>query len=725
MRYALALPTLLLVSLLLAPGPARAQEDPAVPEADAAVEHDCGDHEVLPEDFAQNLADPVRMDDAGQGSLLLRTDHPGLYVPAPALATGVAIRATGIVARTTVTQRFRNPTGLWVEGVYVFPLPDNAAVDGLRMVIGDRVIEGHVQEREEARQTYEEAKSQGSKASLVEQQRPNLFTTAVANLGPDEEVEVVIEYQQELRYDAGVFSLRFPMAVTPRYEPAAGLRTAPSAADPPVPGLVLASLAGVQDAGAAGPPPEPALLEPPRDAAAGPEVTLVVELEPGFPLARLTSPSHAIRKRKSGPLAHWIELEAGAVPADRDFVLEWQPAAGATPQASLFLQEGEDSRYGLLMVMPPADLAAAKLDLPREVIFVVDTSGSMAGASIGQAREALDDALARLEPRDFFNVIEFNSEMRRLFPRSVPAGEEAVDHARAFVSGLNADGGTEMLPALRAALAGSGSDTAEVRQLVFITDGAVGNEQELFAHIQAHLGESRLFTVGIGSAPNSYFMTRAAELGRGTFTFIGSPEEVRKKMGGLFRKLERPVLTGVEIAWDDAAAEAYPPRIPDLYAGEPILVAVRLQPGAKALKVSGRAAGAFWEVPLPAVESAPGAGLDKLWARRRIEDLERQLTGAGLPEAIRQVHDAIVELGRTYHLVTRFTSLVAVDITPARPAGEQPKTVLLPVHPPAGWQEEGGALPAGGTPAPLALLLGTLLLAAGLWLWRSRHAAEA
>lgn len=650
---------------------------------------------------------PITLDEAQGGNLLLFTDHEGLYLPAPILDTQVEIHATGIVARTTVHQRFWNRTAQWVEGVYVFPLPENAAVDTLRMKIGDRVIEGQIQEKEEARKTYEKAKADGVHASLVEQQRPNLFTTAVANLGPDEVVEVTIEYQQELAYQDGVFSLRFPMTALPRYSPSV-------------------------DAEPSQPARAPAAVENPAVSELAPNpFSLTVLLHPGFELARLESSSHELVKSKVGALSHRVELAGQVVKPDRDFVLEWQPESGSgvhdAPEAGLFVEQKEEGSYALLMVMPPAELAASQADLAREVVFVIDTSGSMAGESMEAARQALLLALDRLDPRDSFNVIEFNSLVRKLFPGSVPAELQARATARRFLNGLTANGGTEMGKALEAALESPASASSPLRQVIFITDGAVDNEAQLFDYLRAHLGTNRLFTVGIGSAPNSYFMTEAAALGRGTFTYVSQCSEALGQMAALFAKLESPVATDLEVIWDDPAVDSYPAQVPDLYVGQPIVVTAKLGlAGSTGFTLRGRTGGAAWEVKLPALATAASAGLDKLWARRRVDELERELGNGGDPQTL---HDALVEVGKTFHLVTRFTSLVAVDTLPARPAGEPQASTRIPVTPPAGWRSplalgQLGLLPAGGSGAMrqvlwgLVMMLGALLAIPWVDSWR-------
>src|SRR5262245_11555644 len=516
------------------------------------------------------------------GSLLVKTHVAGPPDEVPAVRTEVRMRITGPIAQVAVTQEFLNPTAGWLEGVYVFPLPEGAAVDAMRLQVGARVIEGQIREREEARQTYRQAQQSGKKASLLEQDRPNVFTMSVANVGPSEAVVVDIEYQEVVRYDRGEFRVRFPMVVGPRYIPGTT----------PVAGATGTgwgtNTTAVPDAERITPP-----VRHPSEASTS-AVALTVDLDAGFALRRLVSPYHAIVTTPLSATRHSITLIDEAVPADRDFELVWAPDPGKRPAVAVFTEWHGGQPYALVMLLPPAGANAEGSRLPREVIFVIDTSGSMAGASIQQARLALEEALAALAPGDRFNVIQFNSRTERLFPASVPAELAAVERARQWVQGLQANGGTEMLPALRAALEGA-DETGVVRQVVFVTDGLVGNEDQLFAYLSRSLGRSRLFTIGIGAAPNGHFMTKAAQLGRGTYTYIGNPSEVGEKMGALFRKLESPVLTDLQVTWSSADVEAWPARLPDLYAGEPVVLVARLgAAGGDELRVSGKQGDRDW-----------------------------------------------------------------------------------------------------------------------------------
>ena len=651
--------------------------------------------------FAQDLevTEPtVGLGDVGLGSLLFKTETPGRYIAAPIQNTEVEIEVRGLVAEAMVRQRFSNRSDEWVEGVYVFPLPPNAAVHAMRLEIGDRIIEGQIKERDAARKVYEEAKNGGRKASLIEQERPNIFTTSVANIGPGEGIAVRISYQQVLEYDSGHFELRFPMVVGPRYIPGAVSPTGPRGT-----GWAF-DTDQVGDASRITPP----LRRPDR----GPinPVSLTVTLDPGLPLERLHCPSHAAQISELPRDVHRIVLEK--VPADRDFVLEWAPSRGSEPRAAVFTEELEGAFYVLAMLMPPDDTFTETVRLPREVVFVVDTSGSMGGTSIIQAREALALALEQLAPEDFFNVIAFDSSFSKLHRESLPAMPAAVDEAVEWVAGLRADGGTEMMGPLLAAL----EDTAEhtpLRQVVFITDGCVGNEDALFAAIRRELGRSRLFTVGIGSAPNSHFMERAASVGRGDFTHIGTPSEVSLRMGEFFAKLENPVLADIELWWPDPDAETWPEQVPDLYAGRPVVVTARLGTIQGELVATGVRSKQSWEARAPLSVGAVRAGVNRLWARKKIASIMDQ-QARGAPED--EVRPLVVQLALDHHLVSRYTSLVAVDVTPARPPDEEIHTRAVATNLPAGWEFEKvfGSLPKGGTASRFYLLTALLAFACGL-----------
>jgi Ca-activated chloride channel homolog len=618
----------------------------------------------------------VRPDDARSGSLLVKTDDG--YAEAIRLGTDVDLTISGPTIRARITQVFRNPTPNWVEATYVYPLPDGSAVDTLKMVAGGRIIVGDIKERQQARVIYEHARQNGQKAALTEQERPNIFTNSVANIGPGETVLVQIEYQEPVHQSGNEFSLRVPLVVGPRYNPAPLVQNADLRADGS--GWGTTSSDPVPDRDRISPP----VLDPAQNAPINP-TSITVHLQAGFPLGEVKSLSHQVQIESPDDSSRVIRLADGEVPADRDFVLTWKPAAEKAPSVGLFREHVGSADYLLAFVTPPSADQPEKKPLPREVIFVIDNSGSMGGTSIMQAKASLTYALGRLQPNDRFNVIRFDHTMDVLFPGSVPADAAHISRATSFVSALQAAGGTEMVPAMRAALtdnnASSGSNY--LRQVVFLTDGDIGNEQQLFETITAMRGRSRVFMVGIGSAPNTYLMTRAAELGRGAFTHIGSVNEVEDRMRELFSKLENPAVTGLSANFSEGAADITPSAIPDLYRGEPLVLVAKLDKLAGSLEIKGHIGDRPWTVTLPIAKAVEGKGLSKLWARRKISDAEIARTTQQLtPEEADKI---ILALALEHQLVSRLTSLVAVDKTPSRPEGEPLKLSELPLNLPAGW----------------------------------------
>ncbi|WP_129647872.1 marine proteobacterial sortase target protein [Peristeroidobacter agariperforans] len=646
----------------------------------------------------------------GSGSLTLRDDQ-GRTIDAPRMETAVRMKVSGVVARVEVSQRFHNESDAWVEGLYAFPLPEHSAVDTLRMKVGERIIIGEIREKQQAQKIFEQARQQGQRASVVHQQRPNLFRTAVANIGPGETIEIVISYLQIVGQDAGRYSLRFPLTITPRYVP--GVSANPEAqltSETPIAAMTLAVPS--DDTAALGDlQPQLAHADPQRQS-----VSMAIDIDAGAPVEKITSPYHPILVSATEHGAE-IKLRNQQSPPDRDFELSWVPVVKSEPTIALFREPTDQGEHVLLMFMPPQD--TRPINMPREVIFVIDTSGSMSGASIDQARAALANGLSTLQPADRFTVIQFNSAHEALFDEPVFASEKNLSRAQRYVSNLHATGGTEMLPALLTALSMPAS-REHLRQVIFITDAAVGNEDQLMLAIRQQLRSARLFTVGIGSAPNGHFLRSAARTGRGTFTYIGSIDEVENKMTALLNKLTSPVLTDIELSWPAGVVPEYAPAsIGDLYAGEPIVVTARLQSPAKGmLSISGRTNGT-WTRQISLNGMQPRTGVASLWARNRIGDLMDSRANGATDDSIR---GSVLPLALQYQLVSNYTSLVAVDRTPARPDGESLHSRRIPNTKPHGldWPAEG--VPSTATPAQLNFAIGALLLLIALgWQLRERR----
>lgn len=615
----------------------------------------------------------VTPNEMGAGSLLLQTTQEGRYIEAPRLATDVDIDVNGPTARAVLTQAFENSTDKWVEALYVFPLPEDSAVYSLKMIVGNRVIVADIKEKQAARAIYEQARKQGKRATLVEQQRPNVFTNAVANIGPHEKIVVQIEYQQAVRLADGRFSLRVPLVVAPRYSPQ-GASPITQQAD------LKAGWGRTQDSKSrkAGDKPVSAPLMAPGSARTNP-VTLKVNLNAGFPLDDIKSLYHTVKIDRLNDSARRIVLD-GDAKTDRDFVLEWNAIASNVPSVGLFREHVGKDDYVLAYVTPPAVVTPQKAG--REIVFVIDNSGSMGGTSIEQARASLDYALSQLEPSDRFNVIRFDNTMTKFFPDSVLATADNITSARRFVTGLEAAGGTEMLPPLNAALDDSHQANG-LRQVVFLTDGEVSNEQQLLDAIAKSRGRSRIFMVGIGSAPNTYLMTRAAELGRGSFTHIGSVAEVNERMRTLFDKLENPAVTDVAAVFSEKNVSLSPNLLPDIYHGEPLVLAARIGKAAGTLTVSGMIGDRPWTISLPLDQASNARGISKIWARRQIDDAEVNHTLGKITQT--EADKRILQLALDHHLVTRLTSLVAVDAKRLRPANVPLTEADIPLQLPAGW----------------------------------------
>ncbi|MEM7281203.1 MAG: marine proteobacterial sortase target protein [Pseudomonadota bacterium] len=620
------------------------------------------------------------------GQLFFKTQ--GRLIDIPTLQSHVGLDITGTIARGTLTQVFQNTTNEWQEAIYAFPLIDDAAVDGMTIRIGEREIQGVVQEKLQAKKTYTKAKSQGKAAGLVEQSRPNLFTTSVANVPPQEFVEVEIRYQQTVSFDNGTFGLRFPMTLTPRYMPLqANL-------DPSAPAFESADTWSN----------DLVAISPPMMSDEVPRLNLIeieVNLDAGLSLSQISSTNHAIVTNDTGR-GYSVRLQDTLVPMDRDFELSWTPHLGVSPEATMFLEEVNGQHYAMFNVYPP-DVSQQKSGLPRELILVVDSSGSMGGVSIVQAKAALMMALDKLKPGDYFNVIDFDSDARRLFDRALPVSQQSLDQAKDFVSRLSADGGTEMHRALALALADQ-PDSGLLRQVIFVTDGSVGNEDALFQYIQSQLGDTRLFTVGIGSAPNTYFMRSAARFGRGSYTYISSQDQVIEKMTVLFDKLESPALTDLAVQFSSFNAEVWPKRIPDLYQGEPLVFAAKIDSPLDKASISGFINQVPWKRQVHSGVPRLQSGIAKLWARNKIAALlDQKILGTDLEE----IKKKVVPIALEHSLVTPYTSLVAVDKTPINPNPDQQQSHKVPNHLPAGTQ-----FPATATNWQLKLLFGFIL---SLW----------
>jgi len=602
-----------------------------------------------------------------------------VLIPMPVVSMDVMLSVTGPIVRGHLVQTFENPTAETLDAEYVFPLPEGAAVDGLVFEVGDRRFVGKIEEKEDARRTYANAKAEGKGAGLVEQDRPNLFRTEVANIPPHASIVVRLDTLDEAEWSSGEFSIVFPTTITARYAPNAG-----AMCDSILPGNV----------------------------AEAPLVSVRASVDAGVPLAAIVSPSHRLRTRVRGA-SFDVSVGEGPVPADRDFVLRWRPKTGAMPIAGGLVEQRADGRYGLALLVPPDLSPSGSAAFPTQTVFVVDVSGSMKGPSLDQAKAALSAALDRLRPGDTFDMIKFDSDNQAYAERFTGAGPGAIAAAKRWVSELEAGSGTEILPALiRALELSERGDPGVLKRVILITDGAVENEDQVVAEVRSHLGGTRLHIVGIGLAPNRWLMKELARAGRGTFVSIGAIADVQSRTAELLTRTERAAITDVSLEWEGAVPlDAGPDPVPDLYAGQPLVVTARFAPDKPLpkLRVWGRAPGGPVTMDVEFTRAGENAGIGTRWARARIAGLEQSRVHGADPAVVRA---DIVDLAKRFSLVTTYTSFVVVaDESYAADEFDE---------------DDDAFLPQGGTDEPLLLAIGLAfcILGSGI-LWTAVRAGRA
>jgi Ca-activated chloride channel family protein len=653
----------------------------------------------------------------GEACLLYRSPISGRYETVPLVHTDAAIDVRGLVASATVTQQYANSTDEPIEAVYVFPLPHDGAVYDMEIQIGNRIIRSVIKERAEAKRTYEAARTRGQRAALVEEERPNIFTASVANIMPGDRIDVRLRYVQPLRWEDGRMRLEFPMVVGPRYIPG----TTPVGHD----GTGWAKDTDqVADASRITPP----VRHP--ESRNGHDISVTVDLEAGFKTATVKSISHAVNITQPGDGRQHIELAESATIPNKDFILEVQQAENPKPTTALFLSPGDSGEtHFLLAAYPPTLQPAART--PVEMLYMIDVSGSMEGTSIQQAREALLQALDRLGPKDRFGILWFNHSFGEFSPEPLIASTENLASARRFVRSLEAGGGTEMLPALTHLMRKPQLEGYQ-RHIVLLTDGDLGNEEQIFAELRQDLNNARLYTIAIGSAPNLFLATKMAQFGRGTCTHIASVNEVREQMSRLFNSIESPVLSDVKLTFEGVeVADVYPQRPPDLFLRQPLLLYGRIVKGHSGkLHLTGRSEKVEYEstIKFDTTKSTFHPGITTLWARQRVEELMDQWRQANEAQQA-ELRNRIIAHAIQYRLVTRFTSLVAVEEIVANASGQQ-KQIAVPTELPEGMQMEKVFGPAAtGTADEFFQTLGIALLAIGLILssllwWRRRNVRQ-
>ncbi|HEV7858450.1 MAG TPA: VIT and VWA domain-containing protein [Pyrinomonadaceae bacterium] len=589
----------------------------------------------------------------------------------PLKHTDVKAEISGFLSRVVVTQEFENPFKDKIEAVYTFPLPQAAAVDDMTMRVGDRTVRGRILRREEAQAVYEAAREAGQVASLLDQERPNIFTQSVANIMPGEKVTVQISYVERLKYEEGSYEFVFPMVVGPRYVP--GTPTGKQG------GGRLPDTDRVPDASRITPQVAPEGMR------AGHDISVDVTLDAGVPLDGLASKTHEVDIERPGVSSAHVSLKDRAVIPNKDFILRYD-VAGRRIEDALLTNRTDKGGFFTLILQPPDRVLAEDVN-PKEIVFVLDTSGSMEGFPIEKAKEAMKLALGGLYPQDTFNLITFAGDEHILFEHPVPATKENLQKAQEFLRSRQGSGGTEMMKAIKAALDPSDAQD-HLRIVCFMTDGYVGNEMEIVGEIQKH-PNARVFSFGIGGSVNRFLLDKMAESGRGEVEYVTLTDDGSAAARRFHERIRNPLFTDITVDWNGLpVADVYPKRIPDLFSAKPVILTGRYTgSGHGIIRLKGKLAGHDFvrevRVDLPDSEARHDV-LATLWARTRIDDLMGQDYDGlqhGNPRA--DLKETITQLGLEYRLMTQFTSFVAVEEMIVTDGG-QPRRIDVPVELPEG-----------------------------------------
>jgi Ca-activated chloride channel family protein len=591
--------------------------------------------------------------------------------------TSVRAEVSGFVARVEVKQVFANPHQEKIEAIYTFPLSAEAAVYEMLMKVGDRVVRGEIRTREEASRIYTAAREKGHVASLLDQERPNIFTQSVANIMPGEKVEITIKYVEVLGYEDGAFKFVFPMVVGPRF----------------IPGLP----AGRQGTGWADDTsmaPDASRITPPvaeEGQRAGHDIDIAVSIDAGVPIETIESLLHEVDTSQKEKNKALVMLKNKKEIPNKDFVLKYLVAANQMRSGLLAHREGE-SGYVTVIMVPPKRVTPEQI-APRELIFVIDTSGSQMGMPLEKAKETTKYIIDRMNPNDTFNVIDFNDTARVLFPSPKKNTPESREKALKYIGSLQGSGGTRMIPAIWEALSAPPADN-RLRVVTFMTDGLVGNDFEVISIIKKLRDQSRWFSFGAGNSVNRFLLDHVARVGGGEVDYIllNSPgEEVAKKF---HERIAGPVLTNISLSFTGVALEeVYPTVVSDLWSHKPLIFKARYsKAGEGTVTIKGLKGGKPYEetlkVKLPEKQPANNS-LKPLWARAKVQDLmDRDPMGIQRGNPQQGVKEEIIKVALSHNIMTQFTSLVAVEEATVT-VGGKPTKVTVPVEMPEGVSREG------------------------------------
>jgi len=670
------------------------------------------------------------------GGLFVKTQNTAREQVFPLKQTEVKAKIAGNISRVEVVQKFENPFPESLEAVYVFPLPDEAAVDDMEIKIGDRTIKADIKLREEALEIYEQARQQGRTAGLLEQERSNIFTQSLANIKPGEKIEVTIRYTESLKFADGDYEFVFPMVVGPRY--ISGNLTPPNPPNsrggdssespgarnttPPNPPLLRGGDSQFPPEASEGDsqfPPEawrgqggvntdadrinPPVLPP--GTISGHNIAVKVEIDAGVPIGDVRSTSHQITTDRSGNIVR-VQLANSDTLPNKDLILRYR-VAGENTRATILTQSDKRGGHFATYLIPALNYKTNEI-VPKDVVFLMDTSGSQQGEPLAKSQELMRRFIQGLNPNDTFTIIDFANTAKAL--STTPLANTAENRQRAinYIDKLQANGGTELLNGIQAVMNFPAAARGRLRSMVLITDGYIGNENEVLALVQRSLKPgNRLYSFGVGSSVNRFLLNRLAEVGRGTSQVIRQDEPSASAVEKFFTQINSPVLTNIQISWEGMGEkpEIYPIAAPDLFASGPlVLFGKKTDRAPGQLRIRGTLAGGkAYEQILPVNFARSGGrqrestsvsatatdfgnpAVAQLWGRSRIKDLMNQMFAGETKSLV----EAVTNTALTYRLLSEYTAFVAVSSeVRVEPDGSR-RIVQVPVELPQGVSYEG------------------------------------
>ena len=616
----------------------------------------------------------LKIEEIKAGTLVRKISGTNDYEIIPQIETDIMIDIQGMVSNTILEQKFINKSDKAIEAMYVFPLNHKAAIHDMYFIVDNRIVRSQIEEKKEAKKKYTQAKKDGKRTSLLNQERPNMFTQSIANIMPNDSIIVRVKYVEELSYKNKEFELRLPLAITPRYT------MEDSSTELKIKTGNLKKISSkIEDSKNIKPPFIPSNIPSARG------TSIEINLDAGFSIKEVKA-SHQIVKQKISDKKIKIKLLKDRIIPDQDFTLNYTIQDKDEPQISTFFSEKDGEDYYMIMAIPP-NPKKNKSYIPKEMTFVIDVSGSMNGNNIKYAKMSVLEALDKLNPKDYFNIIAFDDNTYHFRYNPILANEKNILEGMNFINELKGGGGTQALPALAWAL-DEQHNSDYIKMIIFISDGALGYENEVFKLLDSSLKDARVFSINIGYSPNSFLLEKIATMSRGSSIYIKNNTNIISEIGKLIDKINNPIISDIKIKLDDNA-DLYPNPINDLYHNEPILVFGKSNDLKNKITIEGRTSrGKYKETfRIKKRKLKENASVPILWARKKIEYLmnDYRLQYNKSSQKKDDLKNQIIEISKKYNILSKFTSFIAIEDIISNNTGEL-LSGSVPIELPKNWE---------------------------------------